>query len=351
MSALEPHIVDRKRTTGWIEVICGSMFSGKTEELIRRLRRAEIAGQSVETFTPTEGPVGTEIEIELSGVGWTIYENAPFFVYDNKPLGYVCGTAGDDKEGVVEVEIPAAGEPGWHFITPIVEGTVPIPTRPQTYTMSHQSGEGDNANQDDSVRVLTQDGLHVDVDVTVRYRVTPRDAPRFHEEYRDLPTAETRLIRPTVRSVLRTEGGNIDVTDIYTGEGQTRLKLAVEGALKNETEGSGIVIESVQIRNVRLPTEYANSIEQKKVKQQKIEEAEYEIQVAEKNKDPKVQAVIAADKDVKYDRVMHAIDLVKSGTRREELLIPEAKLRRIWILPVYVIEAALHHAMIDDVLL
>ena len=38
--------------SGWIEVITGSMFSGKTEELLRRLRRAEIAGQEVAVFTP-----------------------------------------------------------------------------------------------------------------------------------------------------------------------------------------------------------------------------------------------------------------------------------------------------------
>jgi thymidine kinase len=37
---------------GWIEVICGSMFSGKTEELIRRLNRAKIARQKVEIFKP-----------------------------------------------------------------------------------------------------------------------------------------------------------------------------------------------------------------------------------------------------------------------------------------------------------
>lgn len=37
---------------GWIEVICGSMFSGKTEELIRRLKRARIAQQKVEIFKP-----------------------------------------------------------------------------------------------------------------------------------------------------------------------------------------------------------------------------------------------------------------------------------------------------------
>jgi thymidine kinase len=52
MSALEPHIVDRDRKTGWIEVVCGSMFSGKTEELIRRLRRARIARQETEVFKP-----------------------------------------------------------------------------------------------------------------------------------------------------------------------------------------------------------------------------------------------------------------------------------------------------------
>ncbi len=41
------------RKRGWIEVIAGSMFSGKTEELIRRLRRAEIAKQRVEIFKPS----------------------------------------------------------------------------------------------------------------------------------------------------------------------------------------------------------------------------------------------------------------------------------------------------------
>ena len=42
----------RAHRKGWIEVICGSMFSGKTEELIRRLRRAEFAKQRVEIFKP-----------------------------------------------------------------------------------------------------------------------------------------------------------------------------------------------------------------------------------------------------------------------------------------------------------
>ncbi len=47
---IEPTIQHEKR--GWIEVICGSMFSGKTEELIRRLKRAKIANLHVEIFKP-----------------------------------------------------------------------------------------------------------------------------------------------------------------------------------------------------------------------------------------------------------------------------------------------------------
>lgn len=45
--------VNHKEQFGWIEVICGSMFSGKTEELIRRLKRAQFARQKVEIFKPS----------------------------------------------------------------------------------------------------------------------------------------------------------------------------------------------------------------------------------------------------------------------------------------------------------
>jgi thymidine kinase len=41
-----------RQKTGWIEVICGSMFSGKTEELIKRIRRAEYARQKIQVFKP-----------------------------------------------------------------------------------------------------------------------------------------------------------------------------------------------------------------------------------------------------------------------------------------------------------
>ncbi len=61
MSEFSPHL--QPKETGWIEVIAGCMFSGKTEELIRRLRRAKIAKQNVKIFKPMIDNRYSETEI------------------------------------------------------------------------------------------------------------------------------------------------------------------------------------------------------------------------------------------------------------------------------------------------
>lgn len=93
---------------GWIEVICGSMFSGKTEELIRRLRRAKFARQKVEIFKPaldtrydeqrvvshddnfihsTPVPSSSNILLLASGVDVVGIDEAQFF---DRELSNVC---------------------------------------------------------------------------------------------------------------------------------------------------------------------------------------------------------------------------------------------------------------------
>lgn len=68
----------------------------------------------IKQMTPTEGPVGTEIEFEFRSLGWTMYDTAYFFVWDNKRVGYICGS--DHDEGVTRTVLRATGEPGTHFI-------------------------------------------------------------------------------------------------------------------------------------------------------------------------------------------------------------------------------------------
>lgn len=58
---IEPNFKGERR--GWIEVICGSMFSGKTEELIRRLKRVKIANLKVEIFKPAIDTRYDEVKI------------------------------------------------------------------------------------------------------------------------------------------------------------------------------------------------------------------------------------------------------------------------------------------------
>ncbi len=79
--------------TGWIEVICGSMFSGKTEELIRRLNRARIARQKVEIFKPAVDTRYDETDVvshDAKAVSSTPVENATqilFYAQDFEVVG------------------------------------------------------------------------------------------------------------------------------------------------------------------------------------------------------------------------------------------------------------------------
>lgn len=59
----QQNIEFNQQSGGWIEVICGPMFSGKTEELIRRMKRAIIAGQTVEIFKPVSDSRYSEDEV------------------------------------------------------------------------------------------------------------------------------------------------------------------------------------------------------------------------------------------------------------------------------------------------
>jgi regulator of protease activity HflC (stomatin/prohibitin superfamily) len=181
-------------------------------------------------------------------------------------------------------------EPGAHTIMPIKQSTASINVRPQAYTMSATSGEGEGegANRDDSVEVLTNDGVSVDVDVTVRYRVDQNKADQFYDEYKTSSQAESELIRPTTRSVLRTEGGDIKTTEIYTGSGQDQMRDAVKAALDKETAGSGIIIEAVQIRRIHLPSSYADAVEQKEVEKQKVLQKQSEIEREELEAERKI---------------------------------------------------------------
>ena len=99
--------VNHKEKFGWIEVICGSMFSGKTEELIRRLRRAQFAKQRVEIFKPTIDKRYDD-SLVVSHQGSEIFSTSVPAATNIRILADGCDVVGIDEaqffdEGIVEV--------------------------------------------------------------------------------------------------------------------------------------------------------------------------------------------------------------------------------------------------------
>lgn len=106
---VEPDLGRKDKTgkSGWIEVICGCMFSGKTEELIRRLNRALIAKQKVEIFKPSVDKRYHEEKI-VSHSERTIRSTPVNFASDLLLLAGDCEVVGIDEaqffdEAIVEV--------------------------------------------------------------------------------------------------------------------------------------------------------------------------------------------------------------------------------------------------------
>ena len=99
--------INHAKQSGWMEVICGSMFSGKTEELIRRLRRAEMAGQKVEIFKPkidTRYDEEEDVSHNHNKIRSTPVESSNEILL----LGSTCDVVGIDEaqffdDGIVEV--------------------------------------------------------------------------------------------------------------------------------------------------------------------------------------------------------------------------------------------------------
>ena len=85
--------INNNKRKGWIEVICGSMFSGKTEELIRRLKRAKIAKQKVEIFKPSvdnrydEEAVVSHDENQIHSTPVPASTNIPLLINDEEVIG------------------------------------------------------------------------------------------------------------------------------------------------------------------------------------------------------------------------------------------------------------------------
>lgn len=147
---------------------------------------------------------------------------------------------------------------GLNVVNPLVE-VIHFDVRTQNYTMSGVHDEGQKMG-DDAIRVLSADGLEVEIDLTVLFRVLPEKAPEILRNvgkgYRDV------IVRPLVRTKIRDFAAYYDAVALYStkrDEFQQRLFQAIEKEFKER----GLVMEQVLIRNINLPASVKTAIETK----------------------------------------------------------------------------------------
>ena len=153
---------------------------------------------------------------------------------------------------------PDVLESGLHLINPLLDVT-DFDIQTQNYTMSAIHGEGAQ-DGDDAIRVLSNDGLEVVIDLTVLYRITPTDAPKIYKQigvnYTD------KIVRPVTRTRIRDNAVYYDAVALYStkrNEFQQRIFKTIEADFKSR----GLVLEQLLIRNINLPTSVKASIESK----------------------------------------------------------------------------------------
>lgn len=147
---------------------------------------------------------------------------------------------------------------GLNVINPLLDVT-DFDIRTQNYTMSSSKSEGDQMG-DDAIRVLSNDGLEVVIDLTVLYRVSAIDAPRIFKEigvsYKD------KIVRPVTSTRIRDNAVYYDAVALYSTK-RVEFQDRIFKTIQEDFKSRGLILEQLLIRNINLPASVKASIESK----------------------------------------------------------------------------------------
>jgi regulator of protease activity HflC (stomatin/prohibitin superfamily) len=181
------------------------------------------------------------------------------------------------ERGVVISAVAPAGyrqevlQPGLRWVIPYAESVTRYSISKSTYTMSIAHLEGD-VQGDDSIAARTSDGQEVYIDASIIFALDPEDVLDVHIVWQNRYV--NGLVRPTVRGVIRDAVSQFKVNEVYSTK-RDQLKLQIEDELRLALEENGLLLSDFVLRNITFTTEYAASIEQKQIAEQRAQEAEY----------------------------------------------------------------------------
>ncbi|MEA1962698.1 MAG: prohibitin family protein [Patescibacteria group bacterium] len=174
---------------------------------------------------------------------------------------------------------------GFHLVIPLAKVTK-ISIRTEEYTMSIAQGEGKRYGAD-AITSLTKEGLSVDLDMTVLYRIKEEKASDIYRTVGVKENVDEKIIRPTIRTAIRDVIAHYEAKDIYSEKREEAADKIAEN-LKNELGERGIIIEQVLLRNVALPANLANAIQEKLQAEQEAQKYDFILQKEKKEKERKI---------------------------------------------------------------
>lgn len=218
--------------------------------------------------------------------------------------------------GEVQTDVLSSG---LHVINPLLE-VQRMDIKTQNYTMSGVHDEGTKSG-DDAIRVLTADGLEVTMDLSVLYRVVPKDAPKLLSQTG--MDYEDKIVRPLTRTRIRDNAVYYDAVALYSTK-RDEFQQRIFKSIEHDFEARGLLLEQLLVRNITLPETVKATIEQKINAEQDAQKMQFVLQKERQEADRKrieaqgiadYQRIISeslTDKQLQYESIKAQLEIAKS---------------------------------------
>ncbi|THF88211.1 prohibitin family protein [Deinococcus sp. KSM4-11] len=193
--------------------------------------------------------------LALLAVVWVVSQGVKVI-----PAGFV-GVVFSSFSGVK----PDVLQEGIHFVVPFVDHVNLYDARLQEVTLAHDAPNSTDA--EGAIRARSKEGLDITADVTVQFRIDRAKAAILHKELgrNYLQT----VIRPQVRSKVRDAIGQFSAADIISTQRQA-VEASITTALREVFTRNNLILDSVLLRELRIPDSIAKAIEQKQAAEQQV---------------------------------------------------------------------------------
>ena len=174
---------------------------------------------------------------------------------------------------------------------------------------------------DDAIRVLTADGLEVTMDLSVLYRVVPKDAPKLLSQTG--MDYEDKIVRPLTRTRIRDNAVYYDAVALYSTK-RDEFQQRIFKSIEHDFEARGLLLEQLLVRNITLPETVKATIEQKINAEQDAQKMQFVLQKERQEADRKrieaqgiadYQHIISeslTDKQLQYETIKAQLEIAKS---------------------------------------